>query len=140
MALLKLAVRNLRRNRRRTAITLVAMVVGLTGMVALRGFINGQQDVMVENIIQGRLGGVQVHKKGYVKNVLTSPLQLDMVDTPELRSKLADTPHVTAVAPRIEFGAMLTTPDKKPPPEDGSELPEADQGKTSFFIATAIEP
>jgi putative ABC transport system permease protein len=140
MALLKLAARNLRRNRRRTVITLVAMVVGVTGMVALRGFINGQQDVMLENIIDGRLGAVQVHRLGYVKNVLTSPLQLDMVDTPELRAQLASTAHVTAVAPRIEFGAMVTTPDKRPPPDDGSELPEADQGKTSFFLATAIEP
>lgn len=140
MALLKLAVRNLKRNRRRTAITLVAMVVGVTGMVALRGFINGQQDVMVENIVKGRIGALQVHRKGYVKNVLTSPLQLDMADTPELRAKLAQTPHVTAVSPRIEFGAMVSTPDKKPAPEDGSELAEADRGKTSFFMATAVDP
>ncbi len=140
MALLKLAVRNLRRNRRRTAITLVAMIVGITGMTALRGFINGQREVMVENIVKGRLGALQVHRKGYVQNVLTSPLQLDMADSPELRKKILETPHVTAVAPRIDFGAMVSTPDKRPPPEDGSMLPEADQGKTSFFIATAVEP
>src|SRR5688572_20141351 len=108
MALLKLAVRNLRRNRRRTAITLVAMVVGVTGMVALRAFINGQQEVIVENIVKGRIGALQVHKTGYVKNVLTSPLQLDMADSPELRRRLAAVPHVTAVSPRIEFGAMLS--------------------------------
>lgn len=139
-ALLKLASRNLRRNRRRTAITLVAMVVGVGVMAFLRGFINGQQDVILENIIKGRIGAVQVHRQGYVKNVLTSPLQLDMADTPELRAKLAGTPHVTAVAPRIEFGAMVSTPDKAPEPEDGSPLPEKDQGKTSFFMATAVEP
>ena len=90
MALLKLAVRNLRRNRRRTAITLVAMVMGVTGMCAFRSFINGQRDAMLENIINGRLGAVQVHHKGYVQNVLTSPLQVDMADSPELRQKLAD--------------------------------------------------
>lgn len=140
MALLKLAVRNLKRNRRRTAITLVAMVIGVGVMVGLRGFINGQQEVIVENIVKGRIGAVQVHRKGYVKNVLTSPLQLDLGDTPELRQQLAGTEHVTAVSPRIEFGAMVATPDKRPAPEDGSELPESDQGKTSFFIATAIEP
>jgi putative ABC transport system permease protein len=140
MALLKLAVRNLKRNRRRTAITLVAMVVGVSVMVFLRGFINGQQEVILENIVKGRIGGVQVHKTGYVKNVLTSPLQIDMPDTPQLRAKISDVPHVVAVAPRIEFGAMISTPDKKPQPEDGSELPEADRGKTSFFMATAIDP
>jgi putative ABC transport system permease protein len=140
MALLKLAVRNLRRNRRRSAITLAAMVIGVGVMVFLRGFINGQQDVILENVVKGKVGGVQVHRAGYVKNVLTSPLQLDMADTPELRQKLAAVPHVIAVAPRIEFGAMVSTPDKRPAPEDGSSLPEADQGKTSFFMATGIEP
>lgn len=140
MTLLKVASRNLRRNRRRTTITLVALVVGVVVLVGLRGFINGQQRVLVENLIQGRLGAVEVHRAGYVKNVLSSPLTLDMEDSPALRARLAKVPHVTAVAPRIEFGAMVSTPDKRPPPDDGSPLPEADQGKTSFFIATAVDP
>ncbi len=140
MAILKLATRNLRRNRRRTAITLAALIIGVGVMVVLRGFINGQQRVIIENIVQGRLGVVQVHHKGYVKNVLTSPLNLDMVDTPELRAKIAAVPGVKAVAPRIEFGAMISTPDKKPQPEDGSLLAEADQGKTSFFMAVGVDP
>ena len=138
--LLKLAIRNLRRNRRRTAITLVATIVGVTVVVGLPGFINGQQDVMVENIVTGRLGAVQVHKTGYVKNVLTSPLQLDMLDSPELRKKISSVPHVVAVAPRIDFGAMLSMPDKRQPPEGAEDVAEEDQGKTSFLLATAIEP
>ncbi len=140
MAILKLAARNLFRNRRRTAITLAAMIIGVGVMVALRGFINGQQVVILENIIDGRMGSVQIHKTGYVKNVLTSPLNLDMADSPELRAKIAAVPGVLAVAPRIEFGAMISTPDKAPQPEDGSPLGEADQGKTSFFIAVGVEP
>jgi len=140
MALLKLASRNLLRNRRRTAITLAAMIIGVGVMVVLRGFINGQQKVIIENIIDGRMGAVQVHKTGYVKNVLTSPLNLDMADSPELRAKLGGIEGVEAVAPRIEFGAMISTPDKAPSPEDGSPLPDDLQGKTSFFIAVGVEP
>ena len=60
MAILKLASRNLLRNRRRTAVTLAAMIIGVGVMVALRGFINGQQVVILENMIDGRLGSVQV--------------------------------------------------------------------------------
>src|SRR3954468_4937875 len=104
MAILTLAARNLRRNRRRTAITLAALIIGVGVMVVLRGFINGQQRVIIENIVQGRLGVVQGHPKGYTQNVLTSPLNLDMADSPELRAKIAAVPGVTAVAPRIEFG------------------------------------
>lgn len=140
MALLKLALRNLRRNRRRTAITFVALVAGVGAMVAIKGFIIGQRRQILENQMRGNLGALQVHKKGYVENVLGSPLTLDFADTPELRAKVAAVPGVKAVSPRIEFGAQLSTPDKKPLPDDGSELPEADRGITSFLMLTAFDP
>ncbi len=137
---LKLAVRNLRRNRRRTAITLVALVAGVGAMVAIKGFMIGQRRQILENQMRGNLGALQVHHKGYVANVLGSPLTLDFADTPELRAKIAAVPHVLAVTPRIEFGSQISTPDKKPQPEDGSELAEADRGQTSFLVFTAIDP
>jgi putative ABC transport system permease protein len=138
MRLISLAARNLSRNRRRTAISLVALIVGVGVMIALRGFINGQQRTILENVVNGQLGSVQVHKAGYLANVLGSPLDLDMADTPELRAKIAAVRGVKAVAPRIAFGAMLAIPDKQVP--DGRELTEDEKGKTSFFLATAIDP
>lgn len=140
MALVKLAVRNLRRNRRRTAITLAALVVGVAAMVAIRGFILGVRTMMFDNQSRGSLGALQVHRAGYVENVLSAPLTLDMADTPELRATIAEVPGVTAVAPRIEFGAQLSTPDKRPPPEDGSELPEAERGASTFLVVTGVDP
>lgn len=140
MALLKLAVRNLLRNKRRTAITFVALVAGVGAMVAIKGFMVGQRRQILENQMRGSLGALQVHKKGYVENVLGSPLTLDFADTPELRARIAAVPGVVAVSPRIEFGAQLSTPDKKPAPDDGSELPEADRGATSFLMMTAFDP
>ena len=89
MNLLSLAARNLARNRRRTLISLAALVVGVGAMVAFRGFINGQQRVILENIVFGQLGAVQVHKAGYLANVQGSPLTLDMADSPELRQRIA---------------------------------------------------
>jgi putative ABC transport system permease protein len=140
MALLKLAVRNLLRNRRRTTITLVALVAGVMANVAIKGFILGQRRQILENQMRGTLGAVQVHKKGYVANVLGSPLTLDFADSPELRAKIAAVPGVNAVSPRIEFGAQVSTPDKKPLPEDGSELAEEDRGTSSFLMMTAFDP
>lgn len=140
MALLKLALRNLLRNKRRTAITFVALVAGVGAMVSIKGFIIGQRRQILENQMRGNLGALQVHRKGYVENVLGSPLTLDFADTPELRARIAQVPGVTAVSPRIEFGAQVSTPDKKPQPEDGSELPEADRGATSFLMLTAFDP
>lgn len=138
--LMTVAFRNLTRNRKRTAITLAALVMGVGIMVFLRGFVDGQQQMMKDNIAGGRLGGVQVHKKGYLANILSTPISLSFPDTPELRAKIMAVKGVVAVAPRIEFGAMLSMPDKKPAPEDGTSLDEKDFGATSFFMATAIDP
>ncbi|MBE2249390.1 MAG: ABC transporter permease [Myxococcus sp.] len=140
MALMKLAVRNLLRNKRRTVITLTALVAGVGAMVAIKGFIGGQQRQILDNQMRGTLGALQVHKKGYVENVLGSPLTLDFADTPALRARIAAVPGVAAVSPRIEFGAQVSTPDKKPAPADGSDLPEADQGSASFLMMTAFDP
>ncbi|MBI3185445.1 MAG: ABC transporter permease [Myxococcales bacterium] len=139
MRLFGFASRNLSRNRRRTVISLVALVVGMGALVTLRGFINGQQRVMIENLVYGQFGVLQVHRAGYMANVLASPLGLDLEDTPELRERILSVPGVVAVSPRIQFGAMLSTPDRLPPGEE-REPTEEEKGKTSFFLATAIDP
>jgi putative ABC transport system permease protein len=140
MALVTLALRNLQRNRKRTTITLVALVVGVGAMVAVRGFIVGFRGMIVENQSQGLLGTVQVHHAGYVANVQSSPLTLDMADSPAFRALLQGVPGVRTVAPRIDFGAQLSTPDRRPPPADGGELAEADRGTSTFLIATGFDP
>ncbi|WP_375770972.1 FtsX-like permease family protein [Archangium gephyra] len=134
MRLLSLAARNLLRNRRRTAISLVALVVGVGAMVALRGFVNGQQRVILENLVFGQVGAVQVHKKGYLANVQGSPLTLDMADSEELRRRIASVADVTAVSPRIAFGGMISLPDVEGATEDEGA------GKTGFLQLTAFDP
>jgi putative ABC transport system permease protein len=140
MALLKLAVRNLLRNKKRSAITLVALIVGVGAMVAVSGFINGFRGMIIENQAKGLLGSVQVHHAGYVANVQSSPLTLDLADTKELRARIAAVPGVKAISARIDFGAQLSTPDLKPPNDDGSELSEADRGTSTFLMVTAFDP
>ncbi len=140
MTLVKLAVRNLLRNRRRTVITLVALVVGVGSMVGTRGFINGFRGMVIENQTRGLLGDLQVHHVGYIANVQSSPLTIDVADTPELRARMAAVPGVVTVSPRIDFGAQLSTPDAAPPPEDGSEVKEADRGTSTFLMVTAFDP
>jgi putative ABC transport system permease protein len=139
VALLKLALRNLVRNRRRTALTLGALVFGVAAVLGVRGFLKGFQGTILENQVGGYQGQVQVHRAGYLQNVLGAPLTLDMADTPGLRAKMLAVPGVAALSPRIEFGAQLSTPDLKPAPEDGSELPPADRGTSTFLVVTGLD-
>ncbi len=132
MKLFTLAVRNLTRNRRRTAISLVALVVGVMVIVALRGYINGQQRVTREGVVEGNLGAVVVHKKGYLANVQSSPLTLDMADSPELRQRISSVEGVKALTAHIAFGAMLSMPDT------AAAGGEPTAGKTASDAADAL--
>jgi len=131
--LIALAARNLTRNRRRTAIALVALVVGVGALVVLRGLVNGQQRIILENIVYGQLGAVQVHRAGYLAQVQGSPLSLDMEDTLALRERLARVEGVTRVSPRLAFGGMLSMPE----PEGAAEDSEP---RTAFLQLLAFDP
>ncbi len=130
--LLALATRNLLRHRRRTAIALAALVVGVGAMVALRGLVNGQQRIILENIVHGQLGGVQVHRQGYLAHVLGSPLSLDMEDSEAVRQRISAVPGVTGVSPRLSFGGMLSMPE----PEGAADR----EPRTAFLMLLAFDP
>ncbi len=111
LALMRIALRNVLRNRRRTLITLAALLVGVSVMVSIRGVLNGLQGALVDNVVQGQTGALQVHRKGYRQNVLASPLTLDF-ESKAIADKVAAVPGVSAVAPRIAFGGMLAVGDE----------------------------
>ncbi len=105
--LLRIAVRNVLRNRRRTLITLAALLVGVGVMVSIRGLLNGFQRSLVESVVAGQTGALQIHKKGYLQNVLAAPLSMDLPADEAFLKKIEGVPHVTAVAPRIAFAGMV---------------------------------
>jgi len=106
---LKLAVRGLLRNRRRSLITVAAIAIGLAGLVFLWGYIDGINRQMIANITSYLTGHVQVHQKGYHDDPT-----LDLAfDGPEgIAARIAAQPGVAAVAPRIESEALASGPEK----------------------------
>ena len=123
MNLLRIALRNVFRNKRRTAISVFAIFIGIGVMVAIRGFVNGFQRSLVTNTVEARLGAVQIHKKGFGTSVESSPLSLDFEDSAEARKRLLGIAGVRGVAARIHFPIMVNRQDT-----------------TVFALATAIEP
>ncbi len=111
LSLWRIAVRNVLRNRRRTLITLAALIIGVGVMVTIRGVLNGMQTALVDNVVEGQTGALQVHRKGYLANVLASPLTLDMPQK-EVEAKIRAIPGVRAVTARIQFGGMIARGDE----------------------------
>ena len=128
--LLSMAFRNVLRNRRRTLITLAALMIGVAAVGTIRGVLNGLQDSIIRGTIEGTLGALQIHRTGYLANVMSTPLSLDFVADDALLAKIRGVKGVTAVAPRIQFAGSLTLSAT-----DENESPEA-----LFFAAVAVDP
>lgn len=107
-----IAGRNLTRQRRRTLLVLLAIGLGVTAVVGVRGFLNGLQSSLVLGIAEGTLGAIQVHKKGFLQSLEAAPLTPNIDLTPALLAKIDEVDGVKAVAPRLSFPGMVSVGDE----------------------------
>lgn len=62
---LKLAARNIWRNKRRTILSVLALSLGVTAIVALHSFREVANEEMIRGVTSGLVGHAQVHGRGY---------------------------------------------------------------------------
>lgn len=103
----RIALRSLRRNRRRSALTLAAVIIGVTAVVFAFGFGEGMTTALVRTLVDARIGALQVHAVGYLDAMEAQPLKKDFALDEALLANIRGTPGVAAVAPRLRFGALL---------------------------------
>lgn len=105
--LFKLALRNIFRQRLRTAMTLAAIVFGVTGLILSGGFV---QDVFVqlgEAIIHSQTGHIQVFRKGFSERGMQRPQDYLIEDPGAVAERVVAVPEVTEVAARLSFSGLL---------------------------------
>ncbi|MET2898325.1 FtsX-like permease family protein [Vibrio rotiferianus] len=104
--LVKLAWRNLWRNKLRTSIMLGAMVFGLMGVVAMMGFMNGLVDSMIKNAISWQTSHLQIQQKSYLVN----PELKDVIpDADKISKVLASNREVKAISERFLADGMIAS-------------------------------
>lgn len=114
---LKLAARNLLRNRRRSAIALAAVAIGTAGLVFLWAYVDGINRQMIDNVTGYLTGHIQIHQRGYHDDP-TLDLAFDQTaDVPTNRtavllSSLTAAHGVVAFSPRIDGEALASGPEK----------------------------
>jgi putative ABC transport system permease protein len=74
--LLKVAFRNVGRNKRRTFITIITVFLGVVVATATRGLLNGLQDEIRSNLTRKMHGDLQIHKVGYQDSLETNPYKM----------------------------------------------------------------
>ena len=104
-----LAWRNVLRNRRRSAITISSIAIGLAAMTFLWGFTDGMNRQMVENTTRYFAGDAQIHLKGYHDD---PTLDLTMQDPDRVLRAAREHPRVAAATVRLEGKALASRGDK----------------------------
>ena len=108
---LKLAIRNVFRNRRRTLITLAAMGFGAAAIILFGGFVNAIYWGVRESTIRSQVGHIQLYRKGFSEKGNLAPFDYLIRDYAALRAELMKIEHVKTVTARLGFSGLVSTGD-----------------------------
>jgi putative ABC transport system permease protein len=109
--LLKIAVRNLLRYKRRTLLTASLIAIGVVFVLLFVAVTGSFKSMMIGQITDSMLGHLQVHRKGYLASIENLPLDLNikMQAYKKLEEILNQQSEIEAFSPRIKFGGMFST-------------------------------
>ena len=104
--ILKIAWRNLWRNKRRTIITVSSIFFAVFFAVLMRSFQLGTYGFMIEQSIESYTGYLQIQNPEYFDDP-TIDNAFELSDT--LLQKVEEVPNVSNVVPRLEYGALASS-------------------------------
>ena len=108
MILARLALRNLLRQRRRTALTLLVVVAGFLALSLAGGFMAQTFQGLSDGAIRGGLGHLQILPPGALDGDEAQSLEKALPDGEALAATLRRDPAVAEVLPRIQFMGLLS--------------------------------
>ena len=107
---LKLAFRNVFRNRRRTIITLSAIAFGCASLIINGGIIYFIFRGLREDAIHGRHGHIQIYRRGYKDGHMADPHghTISNREFDQISALISRLPHVDDLAPKLELSGLIT--------------------------------
>ena len=105
--LLKLAWRNIFRNKRRTLLSGLAVGIGLASMIFVLGIYDGMLKSMIRTATDSFLGEGQIHAVGFMD---TNEVELTINNFSAIDSELSKEPDIAKHTPRTLAFGMLTSP------------------------------
>jgi putative ABC transport system permease protein len=103
----KLALRNVLRHKARTGMTLLAIIVGVVGLILSGGFV---QDIFLqlgETLIHSQSGHLQLSRSGYFERGARSPEKYLISDPESLRQSIMKMAEVEEATGRVFFSGLL---------------------------------
>ena len=103
----KLALRNVLRHKARTGMTLLAIIVGVVGLILSGGFVQDIFKQLGEVLIHSQSGHLQVSRSGYFERGARSPEKFLMEKFEPLRERIMTLPGIDDVMGRVYFAGLL---------------------------------
>ncbi|MFW6274910.1 MAG: ABC transporter permease [Spirochaetota bacterium] len=129
MLTVKLAFRNLLRQKRRTVFTGLSMLVGFVLAGFFIGWADGTYNHMIDKFTRNRLGHIQLHREGY----LDKPSLYKTIGSPEeIGSRIDSYDQVESWAPRIYSAGLVSITEKSAGAEIIAVDPQREDRTTAF--------
>ncbi len=110
--MIKLALRNIGRNKRRSLFSALALSLGVGLLLLMTGFLNGEMDSTIDTTIRLQSGHLQIRAENYNEN-RTSLKWQDLIENPiEMAAKIATMAPVADASPRLYLSGMVSGSDK----------------------------
>lgn len=135
--LLHLAWRNVLRNRRRTGITVLAIVTGMTGLIVFGGFIEFAYVGLRESVIRTQLGHIQMYRQGYSTHGLAAPYSYLLDNRAEIERLVQELPEVQVVTARLTVTGLISNGERTMPARITGVIPEREQALSSLETLVA---
>ncbi|NNC96081.1 MAG: ABC transporter permease [Chitinophagales bacterium] len=104
--LLKLAWRNIWRNKRRTYITIASVMFAVIFAIVIKGLKEGMYDRMIENTVGNYFGYIQIHKSGYWDDqTLDNSFSIDQ----QFLDSIQKLTYITNALPRLQNFALVSS-------------------------------
>jgi ABC-type lipoprotein release transport system permease subunit len=129
----KLALRNLTRNRWRTALTIAGVAVGVAILIWMTGYLMGFHDEIVRAATATELGQIQITKKEFVE---TPSARHYFAPGEGLQETVENDPQVAAASPRVSVYGLVGNEERSVVSRLVGVEPEKE--KTTTVVATGI--
>lgn len=132
--MLKLAARNVFRQRTHTAVTLAAIICGVAGLILASGWVNDIFVKLAEALIHSQSGHMQVYKKGFYEAGSRSPEKYLITAPDGIEQQIMSTPSVDNVMARLNFAGLLNN-GRSDLPINGEGVEAGRENKLGSFVS-----
>ena len=106
MLIVKLAIRNLYRNTRRTILTVMLISFSLSALIFTDGLVKGMSELIIENVTQSLTGEAQIHRLQYRES---QEAKYYIPNSHTIEDTLSKDKTIASFASRVISGGMISS-------------------------------